>query len=71
MSATDNGAAEIWERRKQLGVSREKVAGQLGMTMKTLERKEKGRSPLSELERAKILALYDRMLAAAKAGEAA
>lgn len=69
--SVSNGSREILERRKKLGVSREKAAARLGISSKTLERKERGMSPLSELERVQFLALYDRLLAEAQEGRAA
>lgn len=41
------------------------------MSMKTLERKEKGTAPLSDDERDRILALYDRIRAATTTGDTA
>lgn len=41
--------------RKKLGISREQLAGVLGITYKTVERIENGRPPLSDDRRLKIL----------------
>lgn len=40
-----NGTVSLWEARTRTGLSREKVAPQVGISSKTLERWEKGQTP--------------------------
>lgn len=58
---TDTMADTVHERRKSLGLSRERVAAQLEppVTSKTLERWEKSKTPIPGWRALQLLAVYD------------
>ena len=61
------GKSVVWRKRERLGLARERIAAQLDppVSAKTLERWEKGVSPLPYWRRIQLDALYARYRTAA------